>query len=219
MLSPQRYTIFPITGLISVGNDVMGSNPAGRSIPERLSQDDARERLILEHLPQVQQIAKLVSASLPVRESYDDIVSAGILGLIHAIDSFKPSRNVKLDACTRQEITQAILDSVAEAGSAAPAPVDAEQTASRPEALVEEKELLAALCDGLRRLPDAVRAVLILHYAGNLKLREIAAIMHHDPSRITQLRTTGLHYLRAFLEHRGLKRASRPPLSATVDIP
>ena len=52
--------------------------------------EDERERLILEHLPQVRLIARRIQARLPDSISIDDLVSTGVLGLISAIDHFDP---------------------------------------------------------------------------------------------------------------------------------
>jgi RNA polymerase sigma factor for flagellar operon FliA len=46
--------------------------------------DDERERLILEHLPQVRLIARRIQERLPDRIRLDDLVSNGVLGLISA---------------------------------------------------------------------------------------------------------------------------------------
>ena len=53
--------------------------------------DEERERLILEHLPQVRLIARRIQERLPDSISLDDLVSNGVLGLISAIDNFDPS--------------------------------------------------------------------------------------------------------------------------------
>ena len=61
----------------------------------RLPAED-RERLILEHLPQVRLIARRIHDRLPESVSLDDLISTGIVGLISAIDRFDSSHNVKL---------------------------------------------------------------------------------------------------------------------------
>ena len=71
-----------------------------------------RERLILEHLPQVRMIARRIHDRLPGNVSLDDLVSTGILGLISAIDRFDPSRNVQLRTYAEHKIKGAILDSL-----------------------------------------------------------------------------------------------------------
>jgi len=71
-----------------------------------------RERLILEHLPQVRLIARRIQERLPKNISLDDLVSTGVLGLISAIDNFDPSHNVKLKTYAEYKIRGAILDSL-----------------------------------------------------------------------------------------------------------
>ncbi|HXA52047.1 MAG TPA: FliA/WhiG family RNA polymerase sigma factor [Candidatus Acidoferrum sp.] len=71
-----------------------------------------RERLILEHLPQVRLIARRIQERLPESITLDDLVSTGVLGLISAIDNFDPAQNVKLKTYAEYKIRGAILDSL-----------------------------------------------------------------------------------------------------------
>jgi RNA polymerase sigma factor for flagellar operon FliA len=74
--------------------------------------EDERERLILEHLPQVRLIARRIQERLPDSISLDDLISNGVLGLISAIDNFDPAHNVKLKTYAEYKIRGAILDSL-----------------------------------------------------------------------------------------------------------
>ena len=82
---------------------------SGRAI--QLSEPE-REQLILEHLPQVRLIARRIHERLPESVSLDDLISAGTIGLISAIDRFDPSLNVKLKTYAEYKIRGAILDSL-----------------------------------------------------------------------------------------------------------
>jgi RNA polymerase sigma factor for flagellar operon FliA len=73
---------------------------------------DERERLILEHLPQVRLIARRIRDRLPENVSLEDLVSAGIVGLIAAVDQYDPGHNVKLKTYAEHKIRGAILDSL-----------------------------------------------------------------------------------------------------------
>lgn len=79
--------------------------------PDALSENE-RERLILEHLPQVRLIARRIQERLPENISLDDLVSTGVIGLISAIDHFDPTHNVKLKTYAEYKIRGAILDSL-----------------------------------------------------------------------------------------------------------
>ena len=74
--------------------------------------ESERERLILEHLPQVRLIARRIQERLPDNISLEDLVSTGVIGLISAIDNFDPSHNVKLKTYAEYKIRGAILDSL-----------------------------------------------------------------------------------------------------------
>ena len=71
-----------------------------------------REELILEHLPQVRWIATCIHERLPPGTLLEDLVSAGIVGLIQAVDGFDPGRNASLRTYAEHRIRGAILDSI-----------------------------------------------------------------------------------------------------------
>jgi len=74
--------------------------------------EEERERLILQHLPQVRLIARRIQERLPENISLEDLISTGVIGLIAAIDHFDPSHNVKLKTYAEYKIRGAILDSL-----------------------------------------------------------------------------------------------------------
>jgi RNA polymerase sigma factor FliA len=80
---------------------------------EASSQSNAeRDELILEHLPQIKYIAQRISTKLPSHVELNDLVSAGILGLLDAIEKFDPNRGVKFKTYAELRIKGAILDSL-----------------------------------------------------------------------------------------------------------
>ncbi|HZU26258.1 MAG TPA: FliA/WhiG family RNA polymerase sigma factor [Bryobacteraceae bacterium] len=83
-----------------------------RRYPTAQTSAEERERLILEHLPQVRLIARRIHERLPETVNFDDLVSSGIVGLISAIDRFDPAHNVKLKTYAEYKIRGAILDSL-----------------------------------------------------------------------------------------------------------
>jgi RNA polymerase sigma factor FliA len=72
----------------------------------------AREQMILEHLPQVHYIASRIHERLPQHVLLEDLVSAGVLGLISAVDNFDSSRNLKLRTYAEHKIRGYILNSI-----------------------------------------------------------------------------------------------------------
>ena len=71
-----------------------------------------RDQLILEHLPQIKYIAQRISTKLPSHVELNDLISAGVLGLLDAIEKFDPTRGVKFKTYAELRIKGAILDSL-----------------------------------------------------------------------------------------------------------
>src|SRR5689334_296197 len=92
---------------------------AGTTYPDQCAHraglsSEEREQLILDHLTQVKLIARRISGRLPVSISLDDLISAGVVGLIAAIDRYDPAQDVKLRTYAEYKIRGAILDSLRE---------------------------------------------------------------------------------------------------------
>jgi RNA polymerase sigma factor for flagellar operon FliA len=68
-----------------------------------------REELILSHMPRVKLLAHRVHRRCPQVE-LDDLISAGTIGLIQAVDRFDPGRNLKLKTMAEHRISGALLD-------------------------------------------------------------------------------------------------------------
>ena len=71
-----------------------------------------REQLILDHMPQIKYIAQRISTKLPSHVELNDLVSAGVLGLLDAIEKFDSSRGVKFKTYAELRVKGAILDSL-----------------------------------------------------------------------------------------------------------
>ncbi len=74
--------------------------------------EQEREELILEHLKQVHFIAARIHEKLPSSVELDDLISAGIVGLLAAVDNYDPSKNASLKTYAEYKIRGAILDSI-----------------------------------------------------------------------------------------------------------
>ena len=232
---------------------------------ERYEGTDERERLILEHMPQVQLIARRIHETLPGNVCLDDLVSSGVVGLIMAIDNYDPSQAVKLKTYAEYKIRGAILDSLRGMDWASrhrrkkykeieAAITKAEQKLHRPpsedeiatelgmtleayrerlvevqgltlgslemavgsetgqdllsiipsadelpSATVERAELEDLIARAVSQLPEAEKLVLALYYQEELTLREIGEIVNLRVSRVSELKTTSILRLRAFV--------------------
>lgn len=78
-------------------------------------QDDAeRERILMNQLPQVRYIARRIRERLPRHIALEDLVHAGVVGLIDALHKFDPSKHVQFSSYAKFRIRGAILDSLRE---------------------------------------------------------------------------------------------------------
>ena len=71
-----------------------------------------QERLMIEHLPIVRYLARRIHERLPQHVEIDDLVSAGVLGLIDAFRKFDPGKKVQFRSYAQFRIRGAILDSL-----------------------------------------------------------------------------------------------------------
>ncbi len=72
--------------------------------------EKARENLLIHYLPLVKYIAGRMKVNLPGSVILDDLVSAGLIGLINSIDNFNIKRGVKFETFAAARIRGAILD-------------------------------------------------------------------------------------------------------------
>jgi len=69
-----------------------------------------KENLILEYAPIVKMIAHKIASRLPASIQLDDLISAGVLGLMDALEKWDPNRETKLKTYAEFRIRGAILD-------------------------------------------------------------------------------------------------------------
>src|SRR5579885_3395967 len=70
------------------------------------------ERIMIEHLPIVRYIARRIHERLPQHVEMDELVSAGVLGLMDAFRKFDPAKKVQFRSYAQFRIRGAILDSL-----------------------------------------------------------------------------------------------------------
>lgn len=72
------------------------------------------DALLMEQLPHVRYIARRIHDRLPRHVPLDDLVHAGVIGLIDAIHKFDQSKHVQFSSYAKFRIRGAILDSLRE---------------------------------------------------------------------------------------------------------
>src|SRR6202167_5399757 len=87
-----------------------GGYPPGGSSPGALSSE--QEKLLLEHVPIVRFLARRIHERLPQHVEIEDLVSAGVVGLMDAFTKFDPAKKVQFRSYAQFRIRGAILDSL-----------------------------------------------------------------------------------------------------------
>jgi RNA polymerase sigma factor for flagellar operon FliA len=90
-----------------------GTHPAAEAEEggQEISGPD-RDRLLLEHLPTVRYLARRIHERLPQHVELDDLISAGVVGLIDAFSKFDHTKKVQFKSYAQFRIRGAILDSL-----------------------------------------------------------------------------------------------------------
>ena len=86
-----------------------GNYPPAAPAPALTSE---QERVLLEHLPIVRFLARRIHERLPQHVDIEDLVSAGVVGLMDAFAKFDPAKKVQFRSYAQFRIRGAILDSL-----------------------------------------------------------------------------------------------------------
>ena len=71
-----------------------------------------QEQVLLDHLPMVRYLARRIHERLPQHVDIEDLVSAGVVGLMDAFAKFDPTKKVQFRSYAQFRIRGAILDSL-----------------------------------------------------------------------------------------------------------
>ena len=82
-------------------------------VPTQRTEDEFQQ-IVVEQMPQVKYIARRIHEHLPKHVPYEDLVQAGMVGLIDAVNKFDLEKNVKFTSYAKFRIRGAILDSLRE---------------------------------------------------------------------------------------------------------
>ncbi len=89
---------------------------SAHAVYKRIAQDesefDERNELIVQELPQVHYIASRMLERLPQHIELNDLVQAGVIGLLEAYRSFDPTKDASFKTFAKFRIRGAILDSL-----------------------------------------------------------------------------------------------------------
>ena len=99
MTGHGRYGRVPGDGYPPVSGGISGLTPE-------------QESVLLEHLPIVRYLARRIHERLPQHVEMEDLVSAGVVGLMDAFSKFDPEKKVQFRSYAQFRIRGAIIDSL-----------------------------------------------------------------------------------------------------------
>lgn len=108
-LLPTLKLLKMVTTSTSARRTRAARNASGCPSP---SASEHRKVLIETHLPHVRFIAERLAARLPPSVDKDDLIGAGLLGLLDAVDRYDPSRGVMFKTYAELRVRGAMLDSL-----------------------------------------------------------------------------------------------------------
>lgn len=73
---------------------------------------EVKDELVIRYLPLTEQVAGRMKMGLPNAVQVEELVNAGIIGLISAIENFEPARGFKFETYAVNRIRGSILDSL-----------------------------------------------------------------------------------------------------------
>jgi RNA polymerase sigma factor for flagellar operon FliA len=188
-----------------------------------------RDAAIIQYIGHVHVIAKQLRLRLPPCITFDDLVGAGTIGLIQAVDRFQASRGLQFGTYARHRIRGAMLDFLreedplsrterrriraAEAASAATGQITASATISLEWLPAQELRKVcprvgcsaSQIADraDLKRARHVLSArenrVISLLYELDWKNRDVARELGVNESRVSQIKRVALCKLRAGL--------------------
>lgn len=85
---------------------------AEKTYAQNMQSLEERDELVLGQLQEVQFIARRIHERLPQSVPFEDLVHAGILGLLGAARKYDPSKNVQFKSYAQFRIRGAIIDSL-----------------------------------------------------------------------------------------------------------
>jgi len=94
----------------TMGDRRLKSEKKGLSTYQQISGRKKRDEMVKKHLSLVTYIAGRLAIGLPDWIDKRDLISAGVIGLIDAVNNFEPSKGIKFETYAKTRIKGSIID-------------------------------------------------------------------------------------------------------------
>jgi RNA polymerase sigma factor (sigma-70 family) len=150
------------------------------------------------YYPYVQKVARHLARRLPAPIPLEDVVSAGMVGLMESVDRYDPSRAPSFDRYAAFRIKGAILDELEAADRRARCPQQQAPPACPFATPTPEKLLLVK--EAVAHLSPTQQRVVRLRYFQDLNIEEIGQQLGVSEARACQIHRDAMEQLRALIE-------------------
>lgn len=178
-----------------------------------------RDQLIMDYAPLIRFVAQRISARLPSNIETDDLISAGVIGLMDAIEKYDPGRDNKFKTYAEFRIRGAILDELRSQDWVPRSVRDKAKKIEKTYAILEQRfgrsVTDSEISDQMGlELGDYYDMVAKVKAVSLLSVDELTASSHHDKrSLLESLETAGSKNPFSHLDSKNIRNL----LMATID--
>ena len=182
--------------------------------PKPTQPDDLTDPLIIEYAPLVRHVVGKVAPRAIVGVDREDLISAGVLGLVRAARRYDPDHPAEFKtfayACIRGAVLEELrrrrkakaartpdgwssvvsLQELTEEGTSGLS--RRAESAPTPDQQAEQNESLALLTEAIDELPRRERVTLVLYAERHLTLKQIARVLGVTEGRASQLHSAAV---------------------------
>ena len=161
-----------------------------------------RDEVILSYQPYVKYVVYLMSSHFPSHVDKEDILSAGMIGLLDALDRYDPSKGFKFSTFAFPRIRGAVLDFARKEVSCSYVSNEPDVGGPELDEQMIDDELRKELCNEFQYLPSKEWAILWHHYVENVEFKDVAIRMGVTQSRVSQIHKRAVKRLQSALKGR-----------------
>ena len=161
---------------------------------------DYYRNLLMEHYKHlVKDVAERLNSKLPDEAKLDDLIAAGVFGLMDAIEAFEPAGGLKFEAYCKPIIRVSIL-------------LELQSMNGVPQSVRERAHYLKDnakkqfLMNFLKGPTRAEKMIVVLNYYEEMIIEEIAKELDLSESRISEMHSAIIARCRSYLQEQGLCR-------------
>lgn len=192
---------------------------------------ESRNEAILQNLGLVNNLARRLQSRVPPCVTFDDLTSAGTIGLIQAVDRFDQTRGLEFKTYAQHRVWGAMQDflrgedplsrterhrvresvpGLSANECAAPATISLDQISQRSLSARTQPAftLRSEVREARRCLSARENRVIALLYDFDWQSREVATELHVTESRVSQIKQRAISKLRCHLESVSATRAA-----------